>query len=99
MKTHSDAELCLLVGDVVENGLKSHLGAVSDIFGPLGIPLYSQIGNHDYLSDEDRSGYEAVFPNRLNYWFEHHGWQFVGSIQLKEPNTRGQRFNQLRWNG
>src|SRR5688500_9930750 len=41
MKTHSDAEFCLLLGDVVENGHKSHLGAVSDIFGPLGIPLYS----------------------------------------------------------
>jgi 3',5'-cyclic AMP phosphodiesterase CpdA len=26
----------------------------------------------------DRSSYEKLFPNRLNYWFRHRGWQFVG---------------------
>ena len=78
MRTHSDAEFCLLVGDLVEKGQKSHVGAVRDLFGSLGMPVYAQIGNHDYLTDGDRSGYESVFPNRLNYWFEHQGWQFVG---------------------
>lgn len=78
MKSHRDAEFCLLVGDLVETGHRSHIGAVSDLFGTLRIPVYSQIGNHDYLTGEDRSGYEAVFPDRLNYWIEHRGWQFVG---------------------
>jgi predicted MPP superfamily phosphohydrolase len=26
----------------------------------------------------DRSAYEKLFPHRLNYWFRHRGWQFVG---------------------
>jgi predicted MPP superfamily phosphohydrolase len=26
----------------------------------------------------DRSAYEKLFPQRLNYWFRHRGWQFVG---------------------
>jgi predicted MPP superfamily phosphohydrolase len=26
----------------------------------------------------DRSAYEKLFPRRLNYWFRHRGWQFVG---------------------
>lgn len=78
MKRHSDAEFCLLVGDLVEDGYRDHLGAVADIFAALKIPVYPQIGNHDYLPENDRQNYEAVFPNRLNYWFEHRGCQFVG---------------------
>src|SRR5439155_22742195 len=26
----------------------------------------------------DRRAYESFFPRRLNYYFEHRGWQFVG---------------------
>jgi 3',5'-cyclic AMP phosphodiesterase CpdA len=87
MKTHSGAEFCLLVGDLVEKGERSHLAAVSEIFGGLRIPVYVQIGNHDYLINADRSGYESVFPRRLNYWFEHQGWQFVGF-----DSTEGTRY-------
>jgi len=36
------------------------------------------VGNHDYLKQTDRSEYEKVFPERLNYHFEHKGWRFVG---------------------
>jgi hypothetical protein len=78
MKSHSDAEFCLLVGDLVEAGYRAHIGAVADIFGMLRIPTHVQIGNHDYLPGADRRGYEGVFPNKLNYSFEHRGWQFVG---------------------
>jgi hypothetical protein len=35
-------------------------------------------GNHDYLTNQDRSAYDTLFPNRSNYLFEHRGWQFVG---------------------
>jgi hypothetical protein len=44
----------------------------------LEIPVHTVPGNHDYLSDTDRSGYDRVFPEQLNYHFEHQGWQFVG---------------------
>lgn len=30
------------------------------------------------FSPGDRRFYEEIFPGRLNYWFEHRGWQFVG---------------------
>ena len=76
MKAH-DAEFCLHAGDLVEKGERAHLGATKEIFSALRIPIYTQIGNHDYLTQTDRSNYEGVYPRQLNYWFEHRGWQFV----------------------
>jgi hypothetical protein len=35
-------------------------------------------GNHDYVSDTDRSAWDKLFPGKLNYSFRHRGWQFVG---------------------
>ena len=78
MNRHSDVELCLLVGDLVEKGRKEHLGAVADIFSGLRAPVYPVIGNHDYLTDTDASAYDTLFAKRRNYRFEHRGWQFVG---------------------
>ncbi len=78
MRRHRGIEFCLLVGDLVETGVREHLGAVSDIFGALGKPVYPVIGNHDYLSARDRTSYDDLFKGRSNYWFEHRGWQFVG---------------------
>ena len=72
------AEFCLLCGDLVEDGGRDQLAAVRDIFSRLGAPVYPQIGNHDYLTPTDRRAYEKLFPRRLNYWFAHRGWQFVG---------------------
>lgn len=89
MKTHANTDFCLLVGDLVEVGHRSHLGAVADIFDSLGMPLYTQIGNHDYLTDQDRSGYEAVFPKSLNYWFDHRGWQIVGFDSTQGTSYEG----------
>jgi DNA repair exonuclease SbcCD nuclease subunit len=73
-----NAEFCLVAGDLTEKGEKSHLLAVRDIFDQLRIPVHVQIGNHDYVSQTDRSHYENVFRNRINYGFRHRGWQFVG---------------------
>jgi len=77
MKTHG-AELCLVVGDLADDGKREHLGAARDILKTLGMPFYPVIGNHDYLAQTDRTAYTDVFPSRLNYHFEHRGWQFVG---------------------
>jgi hypothetical protein len=81
------AEFCLLCGDLTEQGKPEHLAAVRDIFGSMNIPVHGTIGNHDYVKPEDRRPYETLFPNRLNYWFEHRGWQFVGL-----DTTEGQRW-------
>lgn len=77
MKTHA-AELCLVVGDVTDDGKLEHFAATKEVFTRLGVPVYPVIGNHDYLTPSDRSAYMDAFPKRLNYHFEHHGWQFVG---------------------
>lgn len=78
MRTHENAEFCLHLGDITEKGEREHLGVTRDIFKGLGRPFYAQIGNHDYVGQADRKAYEELFPKRLNYWFEHRGWQFVG---------------------
>jgi calcineurin-like phosphoesterase family protein len=71
------AELGLLGGDLADDGTAAQLSSVREIFHRLGIPVHAVIGNHDYITDQDRSAYERLYPNRLNYWFEHRGWQFV----------------------
>ena len=86
MKTEG-AEFCLLSGDLTEHGRLDDLAAVRDIFGGLGLPTYVQIGNHDYVTQTDRTAYEDLFPRRINYGFEHRGWQFVGL-----DSTEGQRY-------
>ena len=74
-----DAAFCLLCGDLANTGQKDSLAAVKEIFGALGVPLHTVPGNHDITDgDESRENYDAVFPDKLNYRFEHAGWQFVG---------------------
>lgn len=38
----------------------------------------SQAATRTVYSPGDRRFYEQLYPRRLNYWFEHSGWQFVG---------------------
>lgn len=92
-------DFCLHLGDLVEQGRPDHLSAVRDLFAGLGKPVHVQIGNHDYLTQTDRTAYEALFPNRLNYTFNQGDWQFVGL-----DSTEGLRFDNtsvsdatLRW--
>ena len=73
----ANAEFCLLAGDLSDHGRKEELGAVREIFSQLAIPTHVQIGNHDYFSQTDRAAYEQLFPGRINYHFDHRGWQFV----------------------
>jgi 3',5'-cyclic AMP phosphodiesterase CpdA len=72
------AEFCLLGGDLADNGTVEQLTGIRDAFAGLGIPLHAVIGNHDHLTDTDRSAYEEIFPGQFNYHFEHRGWQVIG---------------------
>jgi hypothetical protein len=72
------AELCLICGDLTENGTGEQLTGVRNAFGKLGMRTYPVIGNHDYSSATDRRSYEEIFDGRINYAFDHGGWQFVG---------------------
>ena len=73
-----DAAFCLLCGDLANTGEQAAVAAVKEIFGALGVPIHTVPGNHDYTDKEQsRAGYDAEFPGKLNYRFEHAGWQFV----------------------
>lgn len=71
-------EFCLLVGDLAQDGKKDELGPVRDFLKSLGIPFHVVAGNHDYTPENDRSIYEELFPQQINYRFDHRDWQFVG---------------------
>jgi 3',5'-cyclic AMP phosphodiesterase CpdA len=77
MKSH-EAELCLIVGDLVDDGKREHFAATRDILRGLGIPFYPVIGNHDYLTQTDSTAYAEMYPSKLNYHFSHRGWQLIG---------------------
>jgi 3',5'-cyclic AMP phosphodiesterase CpdA len=84
-------EFCLMVGDLAEHGTKAELGPMKEALQSFGMGFYAVIGNHDYVSDTDRSAWDALFPGSINYSFRHRGWQFIGldSTQgTKWENTR-----------
>lgn len=87
MRTHAGARFCLHLGDLTDLGRREHLLAVRDVFNGLGVPFHVVPGNHDYVATDDRGPYDEVFPGRLNYGFEHDGWQFLGL-----DSTHGQRY-------
>jgi 3',5'-cyclic AMP phosphodiesterase CpdA len=72
------AEFCLISGDVSDKGTAEALAAVREIFAALQTPVHTVPGNHDYLSQNDGTGYDAIYPQRRNYRFTHNGWQFLG---------------------
>lgn len=95
----SRPEFCLMVGDLAEHGTASELGAMREVLQSLGLPFHAVIGNHDYVSDTDRSAWDKSFPRSLNYHFEHRGWQFMGldsSDGTRYQNTKIQPPT-LRW--
>ena len=78
MKNHPERpEFCAIVGDLAQDGTLAQLSAVKELFQTLRIPVYCVPGNHDYATYTDRSAYEQVYKNSVNYQFEHKGWQFV----------------------
>jgi len=90
MKAGPKLDLCLVAGDLVDDGSEATLTQVKGILDRLGVPIWPVPGNHDFLTQTDRSGYDKVFPGRLNYSFEHNGWLFVGldsNDGLRASNT------------
>jgi hypothetical protein len=92
MKTSAPtAEFCLLGGDLAENGTLAQLTLIKESFSALGIPCHAVVGNHDYQSPTDRSAYEQIFPEQINYSFVHRDWQIIGldsSEGTKAKETR-----------
>ena len=71
-------ELCLMVGDLAEKGTTAELGGMREVLRGFGIPFHAVIGNHDYVSQTSRAPWDQLFPDSLNYHFEHKDWQFIG---------------------
>jgi 3',5'-cyclic AMP phosphodiesterase CpdA len=69
--------LCLMLGDYTDHGTVAELTAIRAIFKSLELPTYGIIGNHDWLASGGHKPYDEVFPNRINYRFDHRGWQFI----------------------
>lgn len=92
-------ELCLMSGDYADHGTVAELAAARDVFKGLGIPTYGVIGNHDWLKNDDRKPYEEVFPNRINYRFDHRGWQFMAldTTEGLKANRTKISDDTLRW--
>src|SRR5258708_3179255 len=95
MHSHEGVELVLISGDLVEHGTQEQFGAIHDLLKTLRLPYYVVVGNHDYRTQTDRKSYEQLFPDSINYHFEHRGWQFIGfdttdglkSQNVKAPQT------------
>ena len=85
------AEFCLLGGDLAENGAPAQLTLIKNSFAVLGIPCHAVVGNHDYQSATDRSAYERIFPEQINYTFTHRGWQIIGL-----DSSEGTKANETR---
>jgi 3',5'-cyclic AMP phosphodiesterase CpdA len=80
-----------LAGDLSHHGTEAELRSVKEIFSRLAIPVFVLPGNHDYVTQTDRTAYDRVFPGRLNYYFEFKGWQFIGfdsTEGLRASDTR-----------
>lgn len=84
-------ELCLMVGDLAEQGTAQELGAMRDVLRNLGMPYHVVIGNHDYATQTDRSDWEKLFPGTLNYHLQHRGWQIVAL-----DSTEGKNYEKTR---
>jgi len=85
--SRTEGEFCLHAGDLSEKGEPKYIEQVKDIFSSLPGAMYPVIGNHDYVTQNNRKAYIQTFPLRLNYYFRHRGWQFIGL-----DTTDGQRY-------
>jgi 3',5'-cyclic AMP phosphodiesterase CpdA len=71
-------DFCLALGDLAHNGAPDQHRVAHEALATLGVPVYTVLGNHDHNHPHGRRTYEDLFPDRVNYHFEHKGWQFVG---------------------
>lgn len=64
-------------GDLADKGTAAALASMRDLYAEASLTLHPVPGNHDFATKTDRSGYDATFPGKLNYTFNHAGWQFI----------------------
>jgi predicted phosphodiesterase len=72
-----DSRLLLVVGDTCENGTPAQLMGMREILKTTSRTIKVVIGNHDWASDTERKTFDTIWPDSLNYTFDHNGWQLV----------------------
>jgi len=82
-------DLVIIAGDLVEHGTAAQFDAIRGILRGLKVPYYVVVGNHDYRTQDDRQAYEQLYPQRINYTFDHQGWQFVALDTTEGQKSRG----------
>jgi Calcineurin-like phosphoesterase len=85
------AEFVCHAGDVADRGAADELKTMQDLYAEADLPMHPVPGNHDFIKGTDRTGYDTVFPGKLNYTFVHAGWQF-----LAFDTTQGTDFDQTK---
>jgi 3',5'-cyclic AMP phosphodiesterase CpdA len=78
LRASDPIDFCLVLGDLAHDGTPEQLLHARRALDGFGMPVYTVIGNHDHNHPNGRRTYEKLFPHRINYHFEHKGWQFVG---------------------
>lgn len=78
MASAPDAKFCLLAGDLTDAGKPDQMANIHAALLALDIPIYATPGNHDYVSETDRSAYDKHFPGHTNLSFEQSDWQIIG---------------------
>ena len=93
------AVMCLVAGDVANDGEPAQYRAVKEIFAGLGMPVLPVPGNHDLWPEGDRGAYDAAFPNKVNYVVREGGWQFVALDSTQGMDVDGTRISEatLAW--
>jgi 3',5'-cyclic AMP phosphodiesterase CpdA len=100
LKGHAEKPaFVLLAGDLSDDGTQDQLGAMRDFCKWVDLPVWVVPGNHDYLEPTDRRPYEQHFPDRINYRFDHRGWQFVAldSTEGKQFHATSIQAPTLKW--
>jgi 3',5'-cyclic AMP phosphodiesterase CpdA len=78
VRSQEKIDFVLAVGDLANDGTAAQLNAARSVLESFGVPFHAVPGNHDYQTQTDRKEYDRQFPDRINYRFEHEGWQFLG---------------------
>jgi len=77
IRRHESIEFCVIVGDLADTGKPASLATIRRLFSELPYPFYAVPGNHDCDVEQTTRLYSEVFPDQLNYRFDHQGWEFV----------------------
>jgi calcineurin-like phosphoesterase family protein len=93
------AEFVILSGDLTSENTDLEYSGLKSLLPLLKVPVHLTLGNHDVKKDGSRSRFVRHFPGRLNYMFDHRGWQFLSIDTVQDRNAEKTRIpdDTLKW--